>query len=239
MNEPGAVIVSELREIQHRFGFLPMEELHALSARLKVPVYQLHGVASFFPHFRLHPPAPVEVRVCADMSCHLNQGPALLAAFQAEANRVPGVDVATVSCLGRCDRAPAAAIGEHIIESIKVDEVPDLVLAAADGKLEPRPQPAVQPTALRCDPYAGSPRYEAVQQFVSSPDVDRVFAVLKAAGLRGLGGDGFPTGDKWRFVRMAQSDVKYIVCNADESEPGTIKDRFIMESVPHLLLEGM
>src|SRR5215510_14330720 len=125
MNEPGTIIVSELREIQHKFGFLPMEELHALAAKLKVPVYQLHGVASFFPHFRLHPPAPVEVRVCADMSCHLNGAKELLAAFNGEAGRVSGVDVSTVSCLGRCDRAPAAAIGEQIIESIKIDEVPD------------------------------------------------------------------------------------------------------------------
>jgi NADH:ubiquinone oxidoreductase subunit F (NADH-binding)/NADH:ubiquinone oxidoreductase subunit E len=239
MNEPGTVIVSELREIQHKFGFLPVEELHALSARIRVPVYQLHGVASFFPHFRLHPPAPVEVRVCADMSCHLNGAKALLAAFNNEAGRVSGVDVATVSCLGRCDRAPAAAIGEQIIESIQVDEVPDMVLAAADGKLQPRSRPASQPTALRCDPYGGSPRYEAVQQFIANPDVDKIFATLKAGGLRGLGGAGFPTGDKWRFVRMAQSDVKYIVVNADESEPGTIKDRFIMESVPYLMLEGM
>ncbi|MBI4011890.1 MAG: NAD(P)H-dependent oxidoreductase subunit E [Candidatus Rokubacteria bacterium] len=239
MEQPGAVIVSELREIQHKFGYLPAEELRALSARLRVPVYQLHAVASFFPHFRLHPPAPVEVRVCADMSCHLNGARPLLGAFNTEAGRVSGVDVQTVSCLGRCDRAPAAAIGEHIIESVSIDEVPDLVLSAADGKLEPRPRVAAQPTSLRSDPYASSPRYEAVQQFVTNPDVEKVLGTLKAAGLRGMGGAGFPTADKWRYVRQASGDVKYIVCNADESEPGTIKDRFIMESVPHLLLEGM
>jgi NADH:ubiquinone oxidoreductase subunit F (NADH-binding) len=216
-----------------------MEELHALAAKIKVPVYQLHGVASFFPHFRLHPPAPVEVRVCADMSCHLNGAQALLTAFNNEAGRVSGVDVSTVSCLGRCDRAPAAAIGEQIIESINLDEVPDMVLAAADGKLRPRSRPASQPATLRSDPYGGTPRYEAVQQFIANPDVDKVFATLKAGGLRGMGGAGFPTGDKWRFVRMAQSDVKYIVVNADESEPGTIKDRFIMESIPYLMLEGI
>ena len=114
-----------------------------------------------------------------------------------------------------------------------------MVLAAADGKLQPRSQPSSQPSVLRSDPYGGTPRYEAVQQFIANPDVDKIFATLKAGGLRGMGGAGFPTGDKWRFVRMAQSDVKYIVVNADESEPGTIKDRFIMESVPYLMLEGM
>jgi NADH:ubiquinone oxidoreductase subunit F (NADH-binding) len=92
---------------------------------------------------------------------------------------------------------------------------------------------------LRSDPYGGTSRYQAVQRFLASPDVEGVLATLKQSGLRGLGGAGFPTGDKWRFVLNAQGDTKYIVCNADESEPGTIKDRFIMESIPHLLIEGM
>lgn len=239
MDEGRSLIVPALRAIQHKHGFLPVDELRALSARLHVPVYQLHGVASFFPHLRLQPPAPVEVRVCADMSCHLNGAASLLTAFEAEAGRVPGADVQTVSCLGRCDRAPAAALNDHILESVSPGEVPDLVLAAADGKLRPRPRAAAEASGLRSDPYGGVPRYETVQQFVAAPDGERVLATLKASGLRGLGGAGFPAADKWRFVRQAPGDVRYVVCNADESEPGTIKDRFIMDAVPHLLLEGM
>ncbi|MGH7320287.1 MAG: NADH-ubiquinone oxidoreductase-F iron-sulfur binding region domain-containing protein [Candidatus Rokuibacteriota bacterium] len=233
------MIIQELRAIQSKYGFLPVEELRALSVRISVPLYHLHGVASSFPHFRLDPPAPVEVRVCADMACHLNGGAKLRAAFEAEAGRASGVNVLPVSCLGRCDRAPAAALNDRILETIVEAEVPDLILAATDGKLEPRPRPATAPPVLRSDPYGGAPRYDAVQRFLASRDVEAVFATLKQSGLRGLGGAGFPPGDKWRFVRDAPGDVKYVVCNADESEPGTIKDRFIMESLPHLLIEGM
>ena len=233
------MIVKELRAIQSKFGFLPVEELRALSARLHVPLYQLHGVASSFPHFRLDPPAPVEVRVCVDMACHLNGAARLMQTFETEAGRVPGVNLQPISCLGRCDRAPAAALNDLILEAVAESEVADLLLAAVDGKLQPRPRAAVEPPVLRSDPYGGTPRYEAVQRFLASPDVEGVLATLKQSGLRGLGGAGFPTGDKWRFVLNAQGDTKYIVCNADESEPGTIKDRFIMESIPHLLIEGM
>jgi NADH:ubiquinone oxidoreductase subunit F (NADH-binding)/NADH:ubiquinone oxidoreductase subunit E len=233
------VIVKELRAIQSKFGFLPVEELRALAGRLHVPLYQLHGVASSFPHFRLDPPAPVEVRVCADMACHLNGATRLLQAFEAEAGRVSGVNVQPISCLGRCDRAPAAAVNDHILETVAETEVADLLLSAVDGKLQPRPHAAGAPPVLRSDPYGGTPRYEAVQRFLASPDVEALLATLKQSGLRGLGGAGFPTGDKWRFVLNAPGGPKYIVCNADESEPGTIKDRFIMEMVPHLLIEGM
>jgi NADH:ubiquinone oxidoreductase subunit F (NADH-binding) len=131
------------------------------------------------------------------------------------------------------------SINDHILEAVTESEVRDLVLAAGDGKLKERAHPEVSPPALRTDPYGGTPRYEAVQRFLASPDVEPVLATLKQSGLRGLGGAGFPTGDKWRFVLQARGDTKYVVCNADESEPGTIKDRFIMESVPHLLIEGM
>ena len=233
------MIIKELRAVQSKYGFLPVEEIRALAVRLHVPVYQLYGVASSFPHFRLDPPAPVEVRVCADMSCHLNGAAKLLQTFEAEAGRVAGVNVQSISCLGRCDRAPAAAVNEQIIEAVTEAEVADLVLAAADGKLKPRHRAASAPPVLRSDPYGGAPRYEAVQQVLAAGDPETIFATLKQSGLRGLGGAGFPTGDKWRFVRQASGDTKYIVCNADESEPGTIKDRFIMEMVPHLLIEGM
>jgi NADH:ubiquinone oxidoreductase subunit F (NADH-binding)/NADH:ubiquinone oxidoreductase subunit E len=233
------VIVKELRAVQAKYGFLPIEELRALATRLHVPVYQLYGVASSFPHFRLDPPAPVEVRVCADMACHLNGAARLLAAFETEAGRVSGVNVQPASCLGRCDRAPAAAVNEHIVEAVTEAEVPDLVLAAADGKLRPRHRGPSTPPVLRSDPYGGVPRYAAVQQVLATPDPETIFTTLKQSGLRGLGGAGFPTGDKWRFVRQAAGETKYIVCNADESEPGTIKDRFVMEMVPHLLIEGM
>src|SRR4029077_7594414 len=85
----------------------------------------------------------------------------------------------------------------------------------------------------------GQQRYGAVRRLVESRDWDSAFATLKASGLRGLGGAGFPTESKWQLVRQAPGPEKYIVCNADESEPGTFKDRFILTNLPHLVVEGI
>ena len=89
------------------------------------------------------------------------------------------------------------------------------------------------------DPYKGSSNYSVVRKFVETRDWTGIVATLKASGLRGMGGAGFPTGSKWEIVHNAPGKEKYIVCNADESEPGTIKDRFIMENAPWLVIEGM
>lgn len=234
-----SAVIRELRALQARYGFLPAEELRALAARLQVPLSQLHGVASFFPHFRLDPPASVEVRVCVDMACHLLGAERLRAALEREGARVPGATVQPVSCLGRCDRAPAVAVNDVILEAVAETEAGTLLQAAANGHLAPRPRDATSPPILRADPYGGHPRYEAVARYLAAPDPEGLLATLKASGLRGLGGAGFPTADKWRIVRQAPGDPKYVVCNADESEPGTFKDRFIMETAPHLVVEGM
>ena len=113
----------------------------------------------------------------------------------------------------------------------------------AQDALSGRPLPAEHgkhqrlPTA--CDPYNGTGQYGVVQRFVEERDWQQVIATLKQAKLRGMGGAGFRTGLKWEIVRNAAGSTKYIVCNADESEPGTIKDRHIMENVPYLVMEGM
>ncbi len=92
---------------------------------------------------------------------------------------------------------------------------------------------------LASDPYPGAEHYGALRMVLAARDWDAVLAQLKASGLSGLGGAGFPTGMKWEAVRRAPGPEKYVVCNADESEPGTIKDRFIMRHLPNLVIEGM
>src|SRR5262249_57321375 len=88
-------------------------------------------------------------------------------------------------------------------------------------------------------PYPEGAPYGAARKLIETKDWDGVLAALKASGLAGLGGAGFPTGTKWEAVRKAPGTEKYVVCNADESEPGTIKDRFILQHLPHLVIEGM
>jgi formate dehydrogenase beta subunit len=235
------VIFDELRAIQLRHGYLPKAELESLSQRTQTPLYQLHSVASFYPHFHLAPPANAEVLVCADMSCRLNGSCELRAELlrRFAGSRSDEVQIKDVSCLGRCDRAPAVAINDAIFEGVSADEAEQLARRAARGEdLHPE-HPYAARVACASDPYGDGEKYDAVRKLASSRDYDGVLALLKEAELRGMGGAGFPTWMKWDLVRKQADPVKYVVCNADESEPGTIKDRFILSNLPHLVVEGM
>ena len=234
-------VIDELRSIQHEFGYLPADRLHDLAAKIQVPLSQIHAVASFYPHFHLTPPAQAEVRVCADMACHLRGGTDLKRGLeQAFSGGGPEkVALRNVSCLGRCDQAPALSINDRIYSSLDEHRATALVRDVLSGRPLPEEKQDQRRAPVLSDPYSGAPKYSLVRQFVEAPDWNTVITTLKAAGLRGMGGAGFPTGSKWEIVRNAPGKERYIVCNADESEPGTIKDRFIMENVPYLLIEGM
>ena len=241
-------VFNELRAIQRTHGYLPEAELRLLAERLDLPLYRLQAVASFYPHFFLRPPARVEVRVCGDMACHRYRGNELREAL---ARRFQGqdVNVAHVSCLGRCDLAPAIAINDQIFETVSEGEAAALIGTALGGQVLPRMHPPPPYDAasshpngrvqLRSDPYEPGTRYGVLRDYVHSRDWLGLIAKLKDSGLRGLGGAGFPTGLKWEIVRNQPGNKKFVVCNADESEPGTIKDRFIMTHAPHLVVEGM
>jgi formate dehydrogenase beta subunit len=256
------MLIDELKAIQARHHYLPEEELQALSERSQVPLYQIQGVASFFPHFRLTPPPELEIQVCADISCHLRGGPALRAALAKRYAEDPAVIVGECSCLGQCDRAPAVSANHVILgaaDEVRLLESLDQLRA---GELLPSRRRTGRP--LQCDPYrlpgavpggeeglllpgtghrapgtASGASYGVFRGYEERPDPAWLLAELKASGLRGLGGAGFPTAAKWEIVRGAPGAPKYVVCNADESEPGTFKDRAILEQAPHLVLEGM
>ena len=235
------MIFDDLRAIQLRHGFLPKAELEALSARTQTPLYQIHGVASFYPHFRLAPPARAEIRVCADMSCHLNGACELRAELESRfaGSRGTEVQIRDVSCLGRCDHAPAVSINDCIFADVTAQQVESLARTALRG--ETLQEPHIEQPRVKCasDPYTDSERYGALRKIAVTKDWNGALAVLKESELRGMGGAGFPTSMKWDLVRKQPGAEKYIVCNADESEPGTIKDRFIMTHLPHLVIEGM
>ena len=232
----------ELRAIQASFGYLPTDQLHQLSGKLKIPVSQIHAVASFYPHFYLSPRpkwtcasaptcpvicgAPTQVRKSLDQ------------AFAGQGQ--DAITIRDVSCLGRCDTAPALSINDHIYSG--GSPIRYSTWCAPPRKASPcraRIMSIHHRQRLTTDPYNGASTYKAVRRFVEGRDFKAVLEMLKASGLRGMGGAGFPTGTKWEIVRNAAGTQKYIVCNADESEPGTIKDRFIMENLPHLVIEGM
>jgi NADH:ubiquinone oxidoreductase subunit F (NADH-binding)/NADH:ubiquinone oxidoreductase subunit E len=241
VKSPRTEIFDELRAIQDRYGYLPADQLRALSARMEVPLYRIHGVASFYPHFHLKPPPKAILYVCCDMSCHCNGADdlreGLVQRFASLGENQ--VQIKRVSCLGQCDGAPAVAIRDHYYRNVTSAQAEALVLTALGGASLPDMPVEPARTGLAADPYNGKPRYGAVRKLLETRDYDGVIAQLKAAALPGMGGAGFLTGLKWELVRKAPGDVKYVVCNADESEPGTIKDRYIMHHLPHLVIEGM
>jgi NADH:ubiquinone oxidoreductase subunit F (NADH-binding)/NADH:ubiquinone oxidoreductase subunit E len=235
------VIFDELRAIQLRHGYLPKAELENLSQRGQIPLYQIHGVASFYPHFHLTMPSRAEVHVCADMSCRLNGACELRAELAARfaGARAADVQIKDVSCLGRCDRAPAVAVNDTIFDGVTAEQVEQLARRAARGDEVQPEHPENARVACASDPYGEGEKYGAVQRLAGTRDYDGVLAALQEAELRGMGGAGFPAWMKWDLVRKQADLEKYVVCNADESEPGTIKDRFMLSHLPHLVIEGM
>lgn len=238
---PGPSLIPALNAIQARLGWLPREELEELARQVRRPRYEIEGLISFYPHFRTTPPKPVQVSVCHDLSCWLRSGADRTAEIKQQYGEDADVELTQVSCLGRCDVAPAAAVNEHPAPMSAVDT---LVAAARDAgvghataprRYEPWPN----------DPYpAGSEvadRYRSLRALLAGEiTTESVVATLNDSGLRGMGGAGFPTGKKWGLVAEAEpGTVKYAICNADESEPGTFKDRQILADQPHLVLEGL
>jgi NADH:ubiquinone oxidoreductase subunit F (NADH-binding)/NADH:ubiquinone oxidoreductase subunit E len=243
------MIYDELRNLQREHGYLPAEQLRALSERVDVPLHRIHSVASFYPHFHLTRQAAARVGVCSDMSCHLRGADALFQALQRGTSGLgAAVSLKRVSCLGQCDRAPAICLNDRILAGVTAERACPLLAAAAERREVGHEHSwnetqthasAVDVGRFASDPYPDGERYGAARQLLKTHDWDAVMRALQVAGVAGMGGAGFPTHIKWDTVRKAQGSEKFVVCNADESEPGTTKDRCILEFLPHLVIEGM
>jgi formate dehydrogenase beta subunit len=239
---PGPSLIPALNAIQERVGWLPREELVALSRDVRRPLYEIEGLVSFYPHFRTDPPKKAELRVCHDLSCWLRGADERIAAIRERYGSDADVEVVEGSCLGRCDIAPACTVNEA---PVPLDEV-DAAVASAIKTGNERTGAARRPstgsaTRWPNDPYpAPEERYGVLRDVLAGRlEVASVVVALKDAGLRGMGGAGFPAGRKWDLVAAQETTPKYVICNADESEPGTFKDREILATQPHLVLEGM
>ncbi len=239
---PGPSLIPALQAIQERLGWLPREELEALSRDTRRPLYEIQGLISFYPHFRSTPPQPVTLHACHDLSCWLRGADERLAALRGRYGDDAEVEFTEVSCIGRCDVAPAVAVNEV---PAAADDADALVTAARTGhRADPVPRAYGGGAPWPNDPYppmahAGG-RYAALRKVLSGElGADQVISALTASGLRGMGGAGFPTGRKWGLVAAQEASPKYVICNADESEPGTFKDRQILAEQPHLVLEGL
>jgi len=236
---PGPSLIPALYAIQERVGWLPREELAALSRDVRRPLYEIEGLISFYPHFRTEPPVTVTLRACHDLSCWLQGADECIAALRRRFSEDPEVDFAEVSCIGRCDAAPAVAVNERPAAAGDADA---LIEAARNGYVaNGHGRARLGQHSWPNDPYGpGEQRYKALRALLAGEiSADQVITALQDSGLRGMGGAGFPAGRKWALVAAQEATPKYVICNADESEPGTFKDRQILAEQPHLVLEGM
>ena len=225
------LLIEALHRLQDARGCLRAADLAALADAFGLSQAEGFEVASFYHHFdvvRDAEPAPpsVTIRVCTSISCALAGAESLLreAGRQAPAS----VRVVGASCIGRCERAPAALVNGRPVVGADVATLAAAAACATDASAAGVGLPARRPPdayAIYADCAAGR------------RDVDEVLGAIEASGLRGLGGAGFPAHRKWRAVR-AEPGPRHVAVNVDEGEPGTFKDRVLVERDPHAAIEG-
>ena len=228
------LLIEYLHLLNDHFHALFERHMVALAAEMRLPVVEVFEVASFYHHFQIlkdDAPAPrITVRVCDSLSCSLAGSDSLLRQLQRDLSG--DVQVVNVPCLGRCEQAPAAQVGQQAVAQATAEGV---TLLVGDNNI----QPLALPHALHYDDYKKAGGYQlALQVATGLKDHESVIQVLESSGLRGLGGAGFPAGRKWRIVR-SQPGPRLMAVNIDEGEPGTFKDRTCLEAEPHRFLEGV
>jgi formate dehydrogenase len=219
------LLIEHLHLIQDRYGHISAPHLAALAFEMKLAQTEVYEVATFYSHFDVvkdgPPPPAITVRVCDSLSCAMAGADALLA-------KLPGIlgkDVRVVRapCMGACDRAPVCAVG-HVQT---FGATPDTVAAAAKAK----PHAHAWKPDTDFNAYRQNGGYAVLQDCLAGKRTrDELVKIVSDAGLRGLGGAGFP---------RAEPAPRLFAVNGDEGEPGTFKDRYYLERDPHRFIEGM
>jgi len=228
------LLIEHLHLIQDHYGHLSAAHLAALAQEMKLALTEVFEVATFYAHFDVvkegqTPPPAVTVRVCDSLSCALKGAERLFAELPQKLGA--NVRVVRAPCMGACDRAPVCAVGH--VQVMQADTA-NVVAAAA------KPAHAhTFPTPNAFDAYVRGGGYDLLKACLGGTRTrDDIIKAVSDAGLRGLGGAGFPTGRKWSLVR-AEPAPRLFAVNADEGEPGTFKDRYYLEQDPHRFIEGM
>jgi formate dehydrogenase len=228
------LLIEHLHLIQDRYGHLSAAHLAALAQEMKLALTEVYEVATFYAHFDVvkeseAPPPAVTVRVCDSLSCAMAGGEHLLRELP---NRLgPDVRVIRAPCMGACDRAPVCAVGHVQVMHATAESVAGAVARGTHAHPHATPNPF--------DAYVRDGGYALLRACRSGARTrEDMIKAISDAGLRGLGGAGFPTGRKWSLVR-AEPAPRLFAVNADEGEPGTFKDRYYLERDPHRFIEGM
>jgi len=232
------LLIEHLHKIQDGYGCLSARHLVALAAEMKMAMAEVYEVATFYHHFDVikegdtAPPA-ITVRVCDSIACELAGSHDLLTKLPA----LLGSDVRVLHapCVGRCEAAPVAVVGQNPIPCATAELVTKAVKA---GEVKHPAEGDVTPGHVDYAAYRAAGGYALAASCVAGKKKPAdVIAIMEDSGLRGLGGAGFPAGRKWKLV-AAEPAPRLMAINIDEGEPGTFKDRYYLERDPHRFLEG-
>ena len=242
------MLLPALIEAQREYEYVPKEAAVKISQSLNVPLADITGVIEFYSMLSDQPTAETVIRICTTPSC-AGQGAEQLVAGVCQHLGVdigePTLDgkfvVEEVECLGLCDHAPGALVGKQMLGNATLEKVfSPSGHPVSEIYGDPRPLTArvdlIEP--LDFDQYQKAHGFEGLRRALEMPR-DEVIQMVKDSGLTGRGGAGFPTGIKWASCAEVDRFPKYLVCNEDESEPGTFKDRALIEGDPFTILEGM
>src|SRR5579884_3701087 len=251
------LLLPALHAVNDRIGWISAGALNYVCRRLNVPPADAFGVATFYHLFSLEPRPATVVHVCDDIACLANGADAVCAAME---EHFPRDAWQRSPCLGMCDHAPAAMVVKAGLEPmqqplghVQAADVPSLLDVPRDGRVEKLHVGGTQPRLLRriavrrdsgnttepsIDEYRASGGYVALRRALEMGPA-AVIAEITASKLVGRGGAAFSTGRKMEAVAHAAAHPHYIICNADESEPGTFKDRILMEHDPFAIVEAM
>ena len=250
---------------QDYYGHLSDEILAEIARRLDLNIVQVIETLSYYSMLRRKSAGRYHIQVCTNISCMLRGGNEIYAHFQKrlgignrQTTSTGTFSLEEVECMGACTGAPAVQVNYDFYENLTTERVDQLLeelqtgmkpapVACTSGSLHDRlPLEKIVisrrfglPNSRSIDVYRQNDGYKALEKAVKEMTPDQVIDEVKKSNLRGRGGAGFPTGMKWSFVPKDVPKPKYVICNADESEPGTCKDRPLMEHDPHQLIEGV
>jgi len=249
-----AQLLPALHDAHDTYGYVSEATATRIGQAMRVPLADIYGVLDFYTLFYRQPVGERIVRVCTDPSCAIMGGEDVLQAACQRAGVKPGgtsqdgaVTVERMQCIGLCDQAPAALVDKTPVVRVGTAQKDIDALLRGEGppsELNVSGEPrvltanigAVDPASL--DDYVSRGGFEALRKaFAIGPEA--IIKTVRDSGIVGRGGAAFPTGLKWQFTHGAVGEPKYVICNADESEPGTFKDRVLMEGDPFRVLEGM
>ena len=228
------LLIENLHLIQDRYGHIPASHVVALAREMKLAMTEVYEVATFYHHFDVikegeQAPPALTVRVCDSLSCELSGSNELIKGLKQSLG--DKVRVIPAPCVGRCEQAPVAVVGQNPVAQATVDKVKSLVAGNKD-------QCAVGKYVSYSE-YRKHGGYDiAIECLNGTRDAESLIKTMENSGLRGLGGAGFPSGRKWRIVR-GEKGPRVMAVNIDEGEPGTFKDRHYLERDPHRFLEGV